>query len=118
MTARWLRVYRSLLGCSSSIRCSIRFGMIRASKNSSPRLHRNKPVEAAVSAAVLISQAARLPPQQYVPPQPCGGCFLNFYFKHANFAEEDGRHFAHDNICEHNKNRPRPPQRIAARVRV
>ena len=35
---------RSLLRCSGSIRCSIRFGMIRAFGNSrtQPRLHRNR----------------------------------------------------------------------------
>src|SRR5438093_12843103 len=37
--AHWLRP-RSLLRCSDSIQCSIRFGMIRASKNSPPRARR------------------------------------------------------------------------------
>ena len=32
--ARWLKTCRLLLRCSGSIQCSIRFGMIRASKNS------------------------------------------------------------------------------------
>src|SRR2546423_13319399 len=107
MTARWLRVYRSLLGCSSSIRCSIRFGMIRASKNSSPRLHRNKPVEAAVSAAVLISQAARLPPQQYVPPQPCGGWLLTLFFQATVCGEVEGGQYAHHKFFVPNKTTPR-----------
>src|SRR5436309_253482 len=44
---------RSLLRCSGSIQCSIRCGMIRASKNSPPRPRRNKFVEAAVPAAFL-----------------------------------------------------------------
>ena len=34
--AHWLQTCRSLLRCSGSIRCSIRSGMIRASKNSPP----------------------------------------------------------------------------------
>ena len=38
----WLRACRSLPRCSGSIRCSIRSGMIRASKNSPSRKHRNK----------------------------------------------------------------------------
>ena len=42
--ARWLRTCRSLPRCSGSIRCSIRFGMIRASKNSPSRPRRNKHV--------------------------------------------------------------------------
>ena len=36
-TAHWLQACRSLPRCSGSIRCSIRSGMIRASKNSPPR---------------------------------------------------------------------------------
>ena len=39
--AHWLRACRSLPRCSGSIRCSIRSGMIRASKNSRSRKHRN-----------------------------------------------------------------------------
>ena len=39
--AHWLRACRSLLRCSGSIQCSIRSGMIRASKNSSPRPRRS-----------------------------------------------------------------------------
>src|SRR5205809_7136208 len=42
MKAHWLRACRSLPRCSSSIRCSIRSGRIRASKNSPPRPRRNK----------------------------------------------------------------------------
>ena len=38
--AHWLQACRSLLRCSGSIRCSIRSGMIRASKNSPPRPRR------------------------------------------------------------------------------
>ena len=38
----WLGACRSLLRCSGSIRCSIRSGTIRASKNSPPRPHRNR----------------------------------------------------------------------------
>ena len=38
--AHWLRTSRSLPRCSGSIRCLIRFGMIRASRNSSPRPRR------------------------------------------------------------------------------
>jgi TolB-like protein/Tfp pilus assembly protein PilF len=39
---RYLMLSRSLLRCSGSIQCSIRFGTIRVSKNSSPRPRRNK----------------------------------------------------------------------------
>ena len=42
--ARWLQTCRSLPRCSGSIRCSIRSGMIRASKNSPSRKHRNDSV--------------------------------------------------------------------------
>ena len=38
--ARWLRTCRSLLRCSGSIRCSIRSGMIRVSKNSARKISR------------------------------------------------------------------------------
>ena len=38
---RWLRACRSLPRCSGSIRCSIRSGRIRASRNSPSRKHRN-----------------------------------------------------------------------------
>ena len=38
---RWLRACRLLPRCSGSIQCSIRSGMIRASKNSLSRKHRN-----------------------------------------------------------------------------
>ena len=41
--AHWLEACRSLLRCSGSIRCSIRSGMIRASKNS-PRARRKKEI--------------------------------------------------------------------------
>ena len=37
-----LEVCPSLPRCSGSIQCSIRFGMIRASRNSPSRKHRNK----------------------------------------------------------------------------
>ena len=42
-TAHWTNTCRSLLRCSGSIRCSIRSGMIRASKNSSLRPRRGDP---------------------------------------------------------------------------
>ena len=44
MQARWLQTCRSLPRCSGSIQCSIRSGMIRASKNSPSRPRRNKHV--------------------------------------------------------------------------
>ena len=40
--AHWLRACRSLLRCSGSIQCSIRFGMIRASKKLFPHLRQNE----------------------------------------------------------------------------
>src|SRR5436309_11558123 len=40
--ARWLKTCRSLLGCSGSIQCSIRFGMIRASKNLARQRRNNR----------------------------------------------------------------------------
>ena len=43
--AHWLGPCRSLLRCSGSIRCSIRSGMIRASKNSLLRKHQNSPAD-------------------------------------------------------------------------
>jgi hypothetical protein len=48
-----LQTSRSLPRCCGSILCSIRFGIIRASKNSPSRPRRNKFVEAAVPAAFL-----------------------------------------------------------------
>ncbi len=41
-SARWLKVCRLLLRCSGSIRCSIRSGMIRASKNSAKKNRRRR----------------------------------------------------------------------------
>ena len=41
-SARWLKTCRSLPRCSGSIRCSIRSGMIRASKNSPPNQPQNR----------------------------------------------------------------------------
>jgi len=41
MSPHWLSTSRSLPRCSGSIQCSIRCGMIRASKNSRPRKRRN-----------------------------------------------------------------------------
>ena len=43
MLGRWLQTCRSLPRCSGSIRCSIRSGMIRASKNSAKKRGRERP---------------------------------------------------------------------------
>ena len=54
---------RLLLRCSGSIQCSIRCAMIRAFKDSPPRPRQNRPVEAAVSAAVIGFAGDKLPLQ-------------------------------------------------------
>ena len=61
MKAPSLKVWpRSLLRCSGSIQCSIRCGMIRASKNSSPRPRRKR----------QTNKAAENPARPLIPARP------------------------------------------------